>query len=265
VRAIWTNDIHLEFLEEQPLQQFLDVLANAGADAILIGGDIAQAPTVTSYLQRIEGRVGAPVYFVLGNHDYYRGSIEQVQHDVGKLHEESEPLFWLSRAGVVQLAPDTCLIGHDGWGDARLGDAQGSNVMLNDFLLIRELSNLPRAVLIEKLNALGDQAAAHIAVLLPKALEAATHVVVLTHVPPFLEAAWYNGKPSKPDWAPFFTCKALGDVLRETMAEQPGKKMTVLCGHTHGQGRVEILPNLEVLTGGAHYGRPCVQEIFNWE
>ena len=35
--------------------------------------------------------------------------------------------------------------------------------------------------------------------------------------------------------------------------------MTVLCGHTHGKGEVQILPNLIVKTGGADYGKPELQ------
>ena len=35
--------------------------------------------------------------------------------------------------------------------------------------------------------------------------------------------------------------------------------MTVLCGHTHSAGIAKILPNLEVRTGAAEYGRPELQ------
>jgi hypothetical protein len=37
--------------------------------------------------------------------------------------------------------------------------------------------------------------------------------------------------------------------------------MTVLCGHTHGGGQAQILPNLRVLTGGARYGRLELQQV----
>jgi predicted MPP superfamily phosphohydrolase len=39
--------------------------------------------------------------------------------------------------------------------------------------------------------------------------------------------------------------------------------MTVLCGHTHGAGFAQILTNLSVFTGGAEYGRPELQGVFN--
>jgi hypothetical protein len=46
------------------------------------------------------------------------------------------------------------------------------------------------------------------------------------------------------------------------MAAHPTRQATVLCGHTHGRGEVQMLDNLTVLTGGADYGKPEVQRIF---
>jgi len=83
---------------------------------------------------------------------------------------------------------------------------------------------------------------------------------VVTHVPPFRESAWYEGSYSADDWLPFFSCGAVGQVLRETMQARPDREMWVLCGHTHGSGTADILPNLRVLTGGAEYGSPQPQE-----
>ncbi len=34
-----------------------------------------------------------------------------------------------------------------------------------------------------------------------------------------------------------------------------------MCGHTHGEGEAQILPNLKVLTGGATYGEPTLQRV----
>jgi hypothetical protein len=41
--------------------------------------------------------------------------------------------------------------------------------------------------------------------------------------------------------------------------------MTVLWGDTDGSGEAQILPNLRVLTGGAVYGKPCVQRVIEVE
>ena len=54
-------------------------------------------------------------------------------------------------------------------------------------------------------------------------------------------------------------------TLIEAMLAHPDHQMTVLCGHTHSSGEAQILPNLRVLTGGAVYGQPCVQQVFEIE
>jgi len=71
MRAIWLTDIHLEFLDDGEVSAFLRSLGDQNADAVLISGDIAQAPTVAGYLSTIERFLEIPIYFVLGNHDYY--------------------------------------------------------------------------------------------------------------------------------------------------------------------------------------------------
>ena len=79
-------------------------------------------------------------------------------------------------------------------------------------------------------------------------------------MPPFREASWHAGAISAPDWLPFFSCQVVGEVLKATMQAHPDKELTVLCGHTHGSGRADVLPNLTVITGGAVYGNPKLQE-----
>jgi Icc protein len=95
----------------------------------------------------------------------------------------------------------------------------------------------------------------------PLALEAHEHVIVLTHVPPFREACWHEGRISDDNWLPHMACRAVGDELRRIMQAHPHRKMTVLCGHTHSPGEASILPNLTVLTGGAVYGQPTIQRV----
>jgi hypothetical protein len=187
-----------------------------------------------------------------------RGSIAGVRARVEALCAADPGLVWLPRAGVVPLTERTGLVGDDGWGDGRLGDFAGSNVFLNDFVLIEELAGRSGPEVLERLHALGDEAAAHFRAVLPGALERFRHLIVLTHVPPFRETCWHAGRISDDHWLPFFACRAAGEALAEAMAGRPDRQMTVLCGHTHGAGEVQVLPNLRVLTGGATYGMPQI-------
>jgi len=264
MKVLWINDIHLEFLDDRKRKLFLSRLSRSEADCILIAGDIGQEPSVISYLEEMEAVLQRPVYFALGNHDYYYGSISSTRASVRDLDGRVRFLRWVNDSGTISLTPKTVLIGHDGWGDGRLGDFRSSRVELNDFLLIKELSGLSGQERLQRIMMLGDEAAQHFSKILPEALRVANHVVVLTHVPPFVEASWYRGRHSEPDFLPFFTCKAAGDVLKTAMEDHPDKQMTVLCGHTHGGGQSQILPNLVAYTGAARYGRPVVQRIFDW-
>ena len=90
-------------------------------------------------------------------------------------------------------------------------------------------------------------------------------MIVATHVPPFREAAWYQGRPSADDYLPFFSCKAVGDVLLDVAQSHPKCDMLVLCGHTHGSGELQVLENLRVVTGAAEYGRPEIQRVIDVE
>ena len=259
-RLTWVTDIHLNFLSRARVDAFCDRILQAQPDAVLVGGDIAEADDVEAYLRLLALRLQRPVYFVLGNHDFYHGSVRQVRMTASALTRESAYLRYLPDCGVVGLTETACLIGHDGWGDGRIGDYAGSRVMLNDYFLIRELAGLDRAARLRQLHALGDEAAAYLQSVLPEALAKFSEVWMLLHVPPFKEACWHEGKISDDEWLPHFTCRAVGEVLRDAMQQHPDRQMTVLCGHTHGAGEARILPNLLVKTGGAEYGAPALQD-----
>jgi 3',5'-cyclic AMP phosphodiesterase CpdA len=257
----WLTDLHLNFLQPSEVNEFLASLAATEADAFLVSGDVGMAHDVTFYLQALDSALQRPIYFVLGNHDFYRGSIVAVRSKIEALCSVCPNLIWMPKVGVAPLTGATCLVGHDGWGDACCGDYWGLRVHLNDWLLIGEFLGLDPADRLQKLNDLGDEAAAHFRSVLPGALDGFKHVLVLTHVPPFREACWHEGRISDDDWLPHFTCKAVGDALREAMTARSDREMTVLCGHTHGAGEAQVLPNLKVLTGGAEYGEPRLQRV----
>ena len=260
-KVAWITDIHLEFLRSNRVGAFIDRLCRASPDALLIGGDIGVSRSLVSYLEEIDQKLPCPVYFVLGNHDYYDGSIAGTRAAVAAWCRGSRRTRWLPEAGVVELTPLTCLIGHGGWGDGRCGDFLRSSVWLNDYSFIREFLGLNRRALLPRLNALGDETAAFLREVLPGALERYQEVIFLTHVPPFREACWHAGRLSDSEGTPHFVCAAAGEVLREMMARHAERSMTVLCGHTHSAGTARILDNLLVKTGAADYGSPKIQEL----
>jgi hypothetical protein len=275
MRLVWATDLHLDHVvglkalafsrNMAPYDLILHQLAEKRPGAVVLSGDTGTAKTVGKHLRQI-AKI-APTYFVLGNHDYYGGSIKAVRRWARRIR--TKDLHWLQAKGVVQLTEEVGLVGVDGWGDARVGNVHESPVGLSDWQMIEELthpypiwSERSRRLREGRLQGLGSDDAGMLERALTGALERFRKVFVVTHVPPWPEAAWYNGKPSGLDWLPWFCCRATGEVISKCAGEWRDREIVVLCGHTHGGGESQILPNVRALTGPASYGAPAVQRVF---
>lgn len=242
MRLAWATDLHLNFARKPSYLAFVESLLAEQPDALLITGDIAEAPDFDLYLGRLAEKFQRPIYFVLGNHDFYRSSVSEVR---GRAAALASRLHWLPAQGVVALTPETALIGHDGFADARCGNYLNSDVMLNDFHYIAELKGLGRLDRRQRLQELAEESAAYFREWLPQALAGYAHVVVATHVPPYREATWHEGQISDDDWLPFFSSRVAGEAISEVAAQFPHRRVTVLCGHTPRRRRGA--------TGGQHH------------
>ena len=261
MKLIWATDIHLNFVDSRQLVIFIERILQEKPDALLITGDIAEAQDVTYYLNRLAESLKFNIYFVLGNHDFYSGSMNIVTGKIEKLARDSPMLTFLDNSGPIKIDSNTALIGHSGWADGRLGNYFNSNVRLNDYVLIEEFKKLSKDDIFKKLNEFGDSATLNMKEKLEEALQEFDNVICLTHVPPFRESCWHQGKISNDDFLPHFSCKAMGEMMLEIMKSRPDAHLTVLCGHTHSPGKVQMSDNITVFTGGAEYGRPEVQSM----
>ena len=137
-------------------------------------------------------------------------------------------------------------------------------MVLNDHRRIDDLRGLARPGLLAQVQALGDETASFLEEILARACHDFRETLLLTHVPPFQEACYYQGKPSSdPHWLPHFIGRSTGEALLRVMARHPQCHLTVLCGHTHGGADVAIRANLRVRVGDAEYGAPRVQALWN--
>jgi 3',5'-cyclic-AMP phosphodiesterase len=254
----WLTDPHLNFLSDEALTGFLEGVAAQDVDGLMLTGDIAEASSLVPIMSRLDESLPFPVYFVLGNHDYYGSSVRSTREMIAQWARDSERCHWMPQADVISLSDTTALVGHSGWGDGRVGDFLGSRISLNDYRQIEDLSALSKDALFSRLKALGSEAASYLQDTLERALESHDEVILLTHVPPFLEACWYQGQAILGEWTPHFTCGAVGDVLRSVMSSHPNKYLRVYCGHTHNGGVAQVLPNLRVDTGDAEYHQPAL-------
>ena len=82
-----------------------------------------------------------------------------------------------------------------------------------------------------------------------------------THFPPFAEAAFHEGRISSPGYLPFFSNRCVGEAIPDVMPLHPSCQLTVLCGHTHGEGVYQAAPNVEVRVAGAECGKPAITNV----
>jgi predicted phosphohydrolase len=260
-RLVWSTDLHLDAIGKAQYRQYFDLLAAYEPDIVLIGGDISNGVASFNHLTQLAKVINKTIYFVLGNHDFYYGSIAKIRELAQKFSQEYPHIVYLTDNKIIPLSEQTALIGHDGWSDARAGNFFESEIMLNDYFLIDELKNATIEERQLKLHQLGDEAALFLKKQLIKAFKIYQRVVLLTHVPPFEEACAYQGEVGDPNWTPHFVSKVTGEVIEQVMKDHPEKQLLILCGHAHWGNDVEILPNLRVVTGHSELGNPNVQGL----
>lgn len=255
MKLIWISDIHLNFLEEQHRVEFYDNLRDG--DAIVISGDIAEGHNFDSMIKEMMVYTGKPVYFVLGNHDFYIDSVKNVKKRAKKLN-------WLSKKSI-ELSPETVLIGVDGWGDCRNGDYENSQLLMSDWLIIEELKSSYLKGMDElkvTLQKLADADARKLKRNVLKAVEHGyTNIIIVTHVPAFEEATLYAGLKSTPSGLPFFSSKCLGDAILPIAKKNPHIDFLWLSGHTHSRAKYKPCNNMTVRVAKAEYYYPQIERV----
>ena len=261
MKIAFLADLHLNFVSKFVIDKLIKEMSIC--DMAVIAGDISEAPSLQQVLDYLAKGFNKPIYFVLGNHDIYYGSFGEVTKRCWERNGEANQLAkWLTPLGIVELTKDTCLIGTDGWYDCRNGDFFGSDMELNDFKLIYEMkAHHGKYNLFSLCNKLGDETAAYIDEMFPKAALKYKNIIFLTHVPPFIDASLYLGKPASQASLPFFSNKAAGDAIKRFAKTYPKINVCVACGHSHDPAYYKF-DNITTYVVGAKYYEPSVYGVF---
>ncbi len=264
-KILWATDIHLDFTVYnnpeiyQDRKRFYKEINGSGADCLLIGGDISTSQDLLEYLFEMDKKIRLPVYFVLGNHDYYGGYIADVNKSIQSNKNNFKKIIWLDESGIVELNEKTCLIGHTGWYDALNAPEHFFSNLINDYSVIKDYSLLKsKNEILFFIRQLTMQSSEYIRIHLENACKKYKNVILLTHVPPFKAAAYYEGQISSDEYLLHFSNKIIGDMLIEIMGKFSQNNLTVLCGHTHSRVECRIRENIIVFAGEAHYGSPKI-------
>ena len=251
-RLLWITDAHLDHLSDRAEDAWFEKLAKSRADMLLLGGDTANARVFSRMLGRIQEVFPGKVALVAGNHDYYHTSISDFRAKLAGVQRSGVIVFEPGcQSTPLQLSGGVYLCGSGGWGDATAGYADAAGMSLNDENLIAELKT---ANLTGVLRKLGMESAEHLEKQLSAVPEDASCVIVLTHVPPWPEASWHEGRNSDAMALPRFCWLAGGKVISQAAERMPQTRFVVLCGHTHSDG-IWKKGNFTCHTAGSAYGR----------
>lgn len=274
MKLAWLTDIHLNACTYDQRMAFYQTIKDADVDGVLITGDIGDSISVESFLVEISA-LDTQTYFVLGNHDYYMGS---VPHTRNIMFWGDEIIYLPHSMDGEKLNDHVHIVGQDCWADGRNGNYAGSPVVLNDRRYIKELADASKLDLMDMaLSQSPDKKGIHLLTKMQELADAdslelegkilnavkrgAKKILIAMHVPPFAENAYYNGKMSDDNYLPFFSSKVTGDMLLRVCAAYPDIEFQGYCGHSHGKSVYQPLPNLIVKCGEAEYGKPTIQEI----
>src|ERR1022692_181118 len=94
-KIIWITDPHLDMLMPWTFVKFLFHLREEQADAIFLTGDISNGIMISLHLELLAVFAQCPIYFVMGNHDYFFSSFEKVNNKLRELCKKYPNLIWI--------------------------------------------------------------------------------------------------------------------------------------------------------------------------
>jgi len=260
----WISDAHLDHLGAKDHQDFLALVKSecSSPDTILfVTGDTSTGSRVEGDHYKLAGACAGKMMFVLGNHDRWNSSFADVDRRLkAMLSSFAQNASFMDASDPIEIEHETFVVGDSGWYDGRNGLQGPPRFLMNDWFFIKEyLGREP------------FQASAQFADACAKRLEAkmraaiaagAMRLIVLTHVPPFVEACRHLGNPSDTYALPWFSSQCIGDVLDQIAEEFFHVNIEVLCGHTHDRFYYKRKDNLAVHVAWAEYGDP---RIVSWQ
>jgi predicted phosphohydrolase len=257
---LFLNDLHLNCLSvpnaTKEFFQYIN-LENPSASGLIIGGDISTSDMLPEHLKQISQGFPKPIYFVLGNHDYWGSSFARVDTKVKELIKKYPNLHWLNKETII-LDNNISIVGVGGWYDAYYGNTN-SKVILNDWFNIVDLMSGTnnRDILIQLIRERADQQAKILGKSLKDVCQSnADTILIVTHIPPYEEASFYKGEISDRESLPWYTSANIGAEIDRYAEHFPDKTFIVLCGHTHYRGIYTRRDNLKIYSGESRYGYP---------
>lgn len=259
-KYLWITDPHLNNLLPWQKYSFNSIIKKEQPTGIYLTGDISNGIWI-KYDLKMLAKIGVPVYFVLGNHEYFWSSIDAIHNKVRKVCDQYKNLIWLDDRDVVEINEETAVIGTRGWFDNDLGAPKWLRWKFEPWI-IKDFVKLSFKDQQLKFKELAGDSCRQIEVKLNMALEKGYKTIyLLTHFPPWTEVSNSDGMMNW-FWLAYNSNPKLGQTIEKIMV---GRKQRVVClsGHTHHPEYVRISRNIECQVGEANFiGVPHSQKIY---
>lgn len=252
-KYLWYTDIHLNRINPITLLRFISSINRERPDGVFITGDISSGTFINFHLELMAKRIECPVYFTLGNHDYWTSSFKKKNEEIGELCSKYSNLVWTSKTGMISLNEEVALAGVEGWYDAVHGDDRYLLTTL-DWILVEEFRQLKDMhERISLFRSIAKESCEDAEKKLLSAFDSGhKSVYLLTHFPPWKEAVRAEGTPLEDFWLPYNVNAQLGATLETIMHDRNKKHLTVLTGHTHDPRYIRVSRNIDCQVGEGH-------------
>jgi len=262
-KYVWLSDTHLSMSVVPAMKRrFIDRITSIKADGLIITGDISNGLWLESDLRYLAEHHPKPIYFVLGNHDYYWRHMGSVHEDVRRLCKEYTNLLWLSgQDNPIAIAPGVSLVGHEGWFDANCGDRDSTWWAIDralNFDFWRVGDHVDQIYMWRQMS---KMSADFIESMVESASKTSDVIYVATHFPPWPEASRADGKILEKLWYAYNTNTTLGKRL-EKLASSTRSQIVVLAGHTHLSCNLTVAKNLTCrVIPSSYWGKVGPEEL----
>ena len=261
-KYLWFSDTHLDQVLPWVLLKFIAHVIKERPKGIFLTGDISNGKLTPWHLKILATFISCPIYFVLGNHDYYLSSIDKVHDKIRKLCKRYPNLIWITEAGIIPINDETAIIGNEGWYDAANGKP-GYLKLTIDWWMTKNFRKLPSMRHRMRVwREMSQRSVDDIVAKLEYAIKLGyKNIYILTHFPPWKEATMHIGTLLEGFWLPYNVNLRLGQALEDVMKRHEDRYITVLSGHTHDKFEIRITSNITCKVSANHlFGIPKLDD-----
>jgi len=255
-KYLWFTDTHLNRVNLIKKMLFIRHILKENPKAVFLTGDISTGMFLYYDLYLLATFVKCPIYFVLGNHDYWNSSIDKTHEKIKELCKKFPHLIWLSQSNAIALNDEAVIIGDEGWFDGWNGNTDYLKLTLDQYLIedFRKYKSIDEKLVCWR--EMATKSSFNIEHKLCKALDDGYKTIyIVTHFPPWIEATRDRGTVLEQFWLPYNTNVSMGKTIERVMSKYTKSKVIVLCGHIHADTIIHVSSNIECkVNTNKHFG-----------